>query len=578
MAKSGRSNRNSNLTRTRRERLTPTFRIARDPTGTDFRDPKNGRYYAINSYWVNSSTGDLWYLADIVANVADWRKLSDAQGSVSSLRDQVDTEVLPHDPNGYIDIDGSTVANAANPSAIPVETVGGTNVLTVQVQVGAAVASAPGDKNDAGLLSANSNHFAVDADGWLELDVAGTSASAPADTTGLGGVTPSSNHFSVDANGWLQLDIAAVSDSTPADTDNIGGVQPYSGHFDLDANGWLELDESVVFGTVGYRNIGFSYSAGTFTINGSDGSALSASNPAIITLPDKDNANQTVVYRVTSNQAFIDDAGSSEILNNLFGTTTTVAWANDMPFFVYAVSNDAQDTVQFMLSRNPCAFKSPAAANIGAPDDAVADAQRDFWSFDNIDETLYEGNPCLPIGGIRMQKSASDDWTVQALDASKDGPGKFYEGVAFSFPQEHFGAATGTWFLDRSDATYPVFDTESYTYYLSKDGWVDINVVLISCNTTGSGTNPIVFTVPLQSTTETGETSMGQTSPIRGNFIDDSASSSNLYTGYLGAGTNTTSTTSVFLKEGTATSLQPVTFTGVTTFDTFNFGHRYKAF
>jgi hypothetical protein len=71
---------------------------------------------------------------------------------------------------------------------------------------------------------------------------------------------------------------------------------------------------------------------------------------------------------------------------------------------------------------------------------------------------------------------------------------------------------------------------------------------------------------------------MGQTQPIRGNFIDDSAGTSNLYTGYLGANTNTTSTTSVFLKEGSTTSLQPGSFVGSGSNDTFNFGHSYKAF
>ena len=236
-----------------------------------------------------------------------------------------------------------------------------------------------------------------------------------------------------------------------------------------------------------------------------------------------------------------------------------------------------------MLSRNPCAYRSPAAANIGAPDDAVADAQRDFWSLDNLDETLFDQNPCLAIGGIRMRKTTAgtNDWTVQALVAGKDGPGKFYEGIAWDFPTDQFGAinnAAGTWFLDRSDTTYPTFDTESYTYFVDRNGWVDINVVLISCNTSGNGTNALSFTVPLQSTTESGETSMGQTQPIRGNFIDDSASSSNLYTGYLGANTNTTSTSSPFVKEGAATTLQPATFTGSGSFDTFNFGHRYKAF
>jgi hypothetical protein len=75
---------------------------------------------------------------------------------------------------------------------------------------------------------------------------------------------------------------------------------------------------------------------------------------------------------VEANQSFIDDNGASEIINNLFGYPTGVA-VSEARFFLYGVANDDQDTIQFMISPVSHLRTSPAAAAIGAPDDAVAD-------------------------------------------------------------------------------------------------------------------------------------------------------------------------------------------------------------
>lgn len=184
------------------------------------------------------------------------------------------------------------------------------------------------------------------------------------------------------------------------------------------------LDASIAANGSDVVNIGFSYSAGTFTIHDAKGSALSSSNAGFVRFQDKSNYGHYKYISVEANQNFIDDAGSSEIINNLFGQVSGVATTNDITFTLYAVANDAMTSVAFMLSRNPNANSSPAEALIGAPDDAVADTYASFFSLDSIDEATYDSNPCTPIGTIRMQMSASDDWTVQAL-SSADGIGKF---------------------------------------------------------------------------------------------------------------------------------------------------------
>lgn len=256
----------------------------------------------------------------------------------------------------------------------------------------------------------------------------------------------------------------------------------------------LSADGMNVAGTC--SNLGITYVVGTgvFSVNAANGSALSITNPGYVSIAGK-TTGVVKRYIITSNQAFIDDNGASEIITNLFGYTTGVAVGVDVPFFIYAVVNDAETSVQFMLSRQPHRKISPAAANIGAPDDPVADAEGDFWSFDNIDETLYESNPCVCIGSFRMRMSASDDWTVQTL-AITDGIGQFQENVAFTQPLGQFGADTGALTV-ANGGTSPVFSSISSQYFIQKNGWVWYNVFMSGDGgTDGSGAVNALITTP----------------------------------------------------------------------------------
>ncbi len=238
--------------------------------------------------------------------------------------------------------------------------------------------------------------------------------------------------------------------------------------------GAIDLSVSpATFATPGVYNIGFDYNGGTgvFSITSADGTALSSTNIGYVTIWSREASNPgaLVTIEITSNVSFIDDVGSSEIINNLFGLTTGVAYAQNLPFWIHAVLNDAETAIAFMLSRNT-GLTSPAAADIGAPDDAVAQEQNDYWSFDNIDETLFNGNPSMPIGVIYMRMTTSDDWTVQGLFASSSGvnfPSANWMGQNFSqnFPvaQAQFGAATGTHMIDNS-GTAPTFTTDNMRF------------------------------------------------------------------------------------------------------------------
>ncbi len=246
---------------------------------------------------------------------------------------------------------------------------------------------------------------------------------------------------------------------------------------------------------VGSSNLGINYAVGTgiFTVTSQDGSALSSTNKGTITLPSKGTPGTLTEYDITADQNFIDDNGSSQIINNLFGLTSGTA-GTVMPFFLYAVTNDAENAIQFMLSRLPGASLSPIVTSIGDPSSAIADDQASFWSFDNITETLFDVNPCLMIGSFRMIMSASDDWTVQTI-ATSDGIGLFQGDTFFDSPPGQFGAAAGKFFADNG-GTAPAFATSEHQYRVNaKDQqcflvarFDDVNVIGV-----GGQTSRVIF-------------------------------------------------------------------------------------
>lgn len=162
------------------ERLSvvPVVHAPREPTTSDKKFPMWCEW-RISKSPSSGTEGDFWKLVKFESNGnATWVKFSPSSGtSFTGLRDQVNANVDPNGSTNRIDIDGLVVANAANPSSIPLESVAGTNVLTMQIQVGKARTGAPANKNDAGLLSANDTQFSVDANGYLSL--AGSGGGAP---------------------------------------------------------------------------------------------------------------------------------------------------------------------------------------------------------------------------------------------------------------------------------------------------------------------------------------------------------------------------------------------------------------
>ena len=260
---------------------------------------------------------------------------------------------------------------------------------------------------------------------------------------------------------------------------------------DIAANVALWEPVNNVSNNTGWSNIGWSYSSGTLTVHGSNGAALSTSNLAYVTMNSKSSPGTLVRYSITANQTLNDDAhASSELASSTFGTTAGVAWATDMPFFIYAVSNDDEDTITFMISRFSCASVSPSAIRkSGTP--AVTESS--FFSFEDITVGDYNLNPCMCLGAFRMQKSASDDWTVQALN-TRDGPGNYLECKSFVMPAGQNGAATGSYFSNVTTA--PIFTNQGVTYWIKKSGFVHASLSAAGLSQAGAGAEDLRVHLP----------------------------------------------------------------------------------
>lgn len=316
----------------------------------------------------------------------------------------------------------------------------------------------------------------------------------------------------ISANGaapaWATVSDGEGIDTTPAAngltiaceeaSDTNKGVASFDENDFTVSSGDVTIAERVRYQVTvdgGYvENLGITYTGNTLSVTGAD-AALSATNPGWVTMHDKSSPGLLQQYEVKANQGFIDDTGASEIIGNLFGMTTSVAVAVDVPFYIYAVTNDAETAVAFMCSRVPGLNTSPAVANIGDPSSAAADVQGAFFSFDDITEADYEQNPCICIGSFRMKMSAADDWTVTALDG-QDGIGQFQERRTFTGMAGQFGADSGTFTLANS-GTCPDFTDNTQQYFIKRDGTVDVYTCMrADAGTDGAGAVIAQFAIP----------------------------------------------------------------------------------
>ena len=95
--------------------------------------------------------------------------LSGGSGPAVDTNTGDDGVAVTPDAAGNFNWNGITVANATHAKPAYFKDATAANTIDLDIQVGAAITGAPGDKNDAGLVSFDDTAFAVDADGYVTM-------------------------------------------------------------------------------------------------------------------------------------------------------------------------------------------------------------------------------------------------------------------------------------------------------------------------------------------------------------------------------------------------------------------------
>lgn len=303
-----------------------------------------------------------------------------------------------------------------------------------------------------------------------------------ADNVDFSGGDPVSGQIT--ANGQL-----LIGASTPPYL-RAGTITAGSGISITNSAGGIQIDAAVAPSQLvqqgqncSFQNFGVSLDTGVFTIAGADGTDLSSSNPAYITLNSNATFGETVLYTVTSNIEF----DMSDMTGAKFGASGN-AWSLAMPMYFGFIADDSDTNLQFCVSRSPFMLVAPTAGNIGAIDGPSL-ASKDYSIFLNgsgLNENLYNGNQVGFIGTFTSTKDASDIWTAAAL-TKKDGIGQFNCGRMFSYPTGQNGAAAGYYTRAVGAATDPNFATKVVNYMLNIDGTCTLKYQLENCNVAGAG-------------------------------------------------------------------------------------------
>lgn len=432
------------------------FRFDRAPTTGDFQN------FKIRDFWIDSSSDDLYFLVDKPAKSATWISLGGVPGT--------GIERLTGNTGGAVEGDGTENINILGSSPITVTGNPGTNTLTIE---------SDGTLADEYVTDAGS---AIPVAGILNV-VGGTSidTAGAADTVTINAGTDIATTYIADSG-------SAIPVANNLNIFGINGINTIASGNTVTINASASSISS---------NLGFTFNVDTFALTAADGSSLSSINPAYVRVGRKNLPGQYLWIKITANQSFIDASGSSEIIGNLFGLTTSIAHPDFLPFFIYAVLNDNENDIAFMISRYPITDTSPVAAKIGQSGTPIATTQGSFFSLKSITATDYESNPCVGIGSFRMSMNASNDWTVAPL-VNSDGIGLFQKGERFKVTLGQFGAKANNVFIDNGGTAPNIISSGNPINFEIIDAHIvlDLNAVFTS---TGSGAVSLIAKMPYTS-------------------------------------------------------------------------------
>lgn len=508
-------------------RFTPTYLRRRDPTTADIKPKEQQGHYPITSLWTNTSNQNIWALAGIVNNLAQWIMLSSGGGGpLINLTLDSGATITPSALGNMI-FNGTNNGQGTTPVSTATSVA---HEFFLNVQTANVAASSTPTLN--GLSHFNSAQFTVGAGGFVSL--VGSGGEAVDTLTGnTGGAVSPSAGGNINVKGTTTINVTGTPGTNTLDAEvsftnnafllgqgfgttatTIGPLT--NGQVIIGSTGAAPVASTLTAGNnitiingsgsttiasgasnvVGVTNIGVSYAAGIFSITSSNGSALSAGNPGYVTIPSLLNPGQLVTISITANQTFQDNAsGGSFLAGNSFGVTSTGTYNQDMPFFIYAVLNLTETAINFAFSRIPHLRFTPNATTMGKQGSAVASTQSSMFLFGNPTVANFSSASTYSIGAFRMQSTAAvADWTVQALN-QHDGIGNWEDDQTFIIPTGSFGASTGSFFANNG-GTAPIWTNQVNAYKITKFGIMHAWCNMITLSNTPAGAVTAQMAIP----------------------------------------------------------------------------------
>ncbi len=342
----------------------------RQPTGADYRQPETGKYYPTGSFWLvgpnptTGSQGELWYLSEIVANVAYWLMLSagtvgpilsiavplgvspivanglgqitftstlgtisitgssaspnnhninfDLVGSgeaIDSIAVQTGTSPIVPTAAGLVTINGAVVLAGTN----PVRSNGtGLNTLAIEVQISQAIIA--GDATKIGLSNFDSAAFDVSAAGFVQLKgggIATTSFNVDAHTA------PGTDPVLPTAAGQVTITGAQVATGTiGANVLRTNSLAANSITIEIQRSTAVSSTDSTKNGVSHFNSLMFSVDANGFV------SAL----PTVFAYTNVNFAASPYTVLTTDNYISVDSSGGAVVLRFPNAPTTYKKW------------------------------------------------------------------------------------------------------------------------------------------------------------------------------------------------------------------------------------------------------------
>ena len=433
------------------------------------RDPNiNDINYPIQKRWVNFDLVKEWILKSFTnttgVTTANWVLLNSTGNALLEFTGTTSTTGFPVQPNPA----GQINLRSSNSSIV----ITGDNILhDIDLTLaggGQAVESIFGDDGIGNSVIPDPSTHAIE---FIGTTVAGNNA-----------VNAKPVFFKKNAASAEELDVQVSSQQASGNILKAGLSSFDQSIFLVDSTTGF-VTSTAVQPTV--SNLGISYSASTFTINAANGSALSATNPGYVTLESNVTPGRMITYKITANSSFVDSTGASTIVGNTFGLTNLVDCSFDVPFFIYAVSQTNDSSVEFMISRFPNSKISPVAAKIAK---TGMNTQGSFYSLNAVTAANFASTSCLRIGCFRMVKvgaPATNDWTVSSLTI-QDGINQFFEGLGFAVFPGQFGAAAGSLFTNNG-GTAPIYANQALTYVFNANNTAILGAAFTNNTTPGVG-------------------------------------------------------------------------------------------